>query len=285
MVLNLPIQFDLDLGEVFDRTSMGGSVAGPQHRSPAELEAKLSEDFADVTWMRGSNDEIKIQGKQQKFPETLDAARMRFCVKVQQLLQRASSKLMSLVIVTHGDAVGAVIGMVREGWKVKRLPYTSFALATRQVKVMEKGSSGLMANGEVFEHAEEWELELSEGVQVEEVSPCSKKRAHAEHEYALRQVHALEDGEMLHQTSYFGHDDTTRDESEDAFGMGEDGDSEESEASQDHAVGRIMRRTTECRFMEILNNLGVKRVDAPRPARQASFSVHLTNEQDGRLEN
>ena len=51
-VLKLPIQFDLDLGEVFDRASLVGNVEGPQHRGPGELEAQLKKDFPDVKTVR-----------------------------------------------------------------------------------------------------------------------------------------------------------------------------------------------------------------------------------------
>lgn len=113
-VLKCPIQFDLDLGEVFDGSSMVGKVTGPQHRSADELEALLKPDFPDVVWMRGKNRKIQIEGKQQKWPECLDTARMRFCFKVKQSLQVAASRLVSILVVTHGDAVGAVLGMMKK---------------------------------------------------------------------------------------------------------------------------------------------------------------------------
>ena len=76
-VLKVPIQFDLDLGEVFDRASMVGNVEGPQHRGPAELELQLKKDFPDVVFIRSSSEametagEINIAGNQQTFPEDL----------------------------------------------------------------------------------------------------------------------------------------------------------------------------------------------------------------------
>merc|ERR1712098_623989 len=102
----IPIHFDLDLGEVFDNDSMRGDIAGKmQHRHPAELKRQLLVDFPEVEYVCDENGLPKIEGELQHFPEPFQGVRMRFCYKVKKLLQRAASELMSIVIVTHGDAV------------------------------------------------------------------------------------------------------------------------------------------------------------------------------------
>lgn len=186
--LQLPVQFDLDLGEVFDRDCMGPNAKGPQHRNPDDLEAELKPDFPDVAWIRDENNAIKIEGRQQEFPESLDDARMRFVFKVQQLVQKAASELMSLVIVTHGDALGAVLGMIRYDWKIQRVPYASYAVASRQVAVLDKGSLELKTEEPVYEQPEQWNLQLSEGVEVTEVNSCSKKRASLLQKHQLKKI-------------------------------------------------------------------------------------------------
>jgi hypothetical protein len=165
-----------------------GKVAGPQHRSPQELELLLRRDFPDVDYIQDSDKRIQIEGKQQVFPESLDAARMRFCFKVQQSLQRAASKLMSILVVTHGDAVGCVLGMMQKDWTIKHVGYAAFALASRQVVVLEKGSMDVKSDEPVYEH--EWDLQVCEGLKYEEVHPFSRKRAHAMREYEIRKMKA-----------------------------------------------------------------------------------------------
>lgn len=187
-ILKCPIQLDLDFGEVFDRSSMVGKITGPQHRDPEELEALLKADFPDVVYIRALDQKIKIEGTQQTFPESLDAARMRFCFKTQQVLQQAASKLMSTVVVTHGDALGAVIGMMQKDWKIKHVPYASFALASRQVMVLEKGSMETKSDEPVFDH--KWDIEVSEGLEYEEVHPASRKRAYAVRQHEIKKMRA-----------------------------------------------------------------------------------------------
>jgi hypothetical protein len=186
--MKLPIQFDLDLGEVFDKDCMGPYVRGPQHRDAAELEAQLSHQFPDVNFIRDSGHTVSIEGRQQVFPESLEDARMRFIFKVQQLLQRAAAEHMSLIIVTHGDAVGAVISMMRYDWKVQRVNYAGYAIASRRVPMLERRSAAIKLEETVYEDPEQWELVLSGGIEVAEVHACSKKRAFALHKYELKKV-------------------------------------------------------------------------------------------------
>jgi broad specificity phosphatase PhoE len=137
-VLDLPIHFDLDLGEIFDNESMPGDINGkPQHRPPGELEAYLSPTFPDVKYHRHEG-EIKIEGKLQQFPEAFKLARMRYCYKVKKLLQKATSELMSIIIVTHGDAVAAVTTLLREQWQLMKVPYTAYVFCTREVPVFDR---------------------------------------------------------------------------------------------------------------------------------------------------
>lgn len=187
-VLKCPIKFDLDFGEVFDRSSMVGDAVGAQHRDPEKLESLLLKDFPDVAWVRGDNGKIEIEGTQQTFPESLDAARMRFCFKARQALQLAASKLMSVVIVTHGDALGAVVGMMQKDWKIKHVPYASFAIASRQVMVLEKGSMDIQSDQPVYDH--EWDMELSAGFEYEEFHPLQRKRIYALRERELKKMKA-----------------------------------------------------------------------------------------------
>jgi broad specificity phosphatase PhoE len=193
-VLNLPVHFDVDLGEVFDDVSMrGGNLQGkPQYRCPMELEAQLKPDFPDVTWIRDSDDIIKVEGKLQNFPEPFDGARMRFCYKTKKLVQKAAAELMSIVIVTHGDGVAAVVGLLREEWQITSVPYTAYALCSRRVKVLKLGSEKVIDNEPVYQTPKDWTLKLSPGFGFHHLRDrCSKRDAHMKHLYEMNQMNAL----------------------------------------------------------------------------------------------
>jgi len=198
--LNVPVHFDLDLGEIFDVISMGHHCSHKaQHRSPEVLEEKLKPDFPDIEYVRDEQGLIKIEGKLQRFPEPFDGARIRFCYKVKKLVQQAAAELSSIVIVTHGDAVASVVGMLKESWIMKSIPYTAYAIGDRQVRVMKAKSKVLLTEEPVYVHPEQWKLQLDPG--ITHIS-CSRKEMvlkHAEHEKELQAIKKKEG--MLH-TAY-----------------------------------------------------------------------------------
>lgn len=191
-VLNVPVHFDLDMGEVFDDVSMHNVVPGEtQHRPPLVLEATLAKDFPDVTWIRDENMAIKVEGKLQQYPEDFDSARMRFCYKSKKLLQEAASELLSIVIVTHGDALSSVVGMLREDWKIDEVPYTAYAICSRQVDVMNLGCDEIKRHEPVYVNPEEWNITLSKDFRMTEIRNSRKKAlAHAKHEKELVQMNS-----------------------------------------------------------------------------------------------
>jgi len=190
-ILQIPIHFDLDLGEVFDAESMTGDIAGKtQHREPKELKSQLRKDFPHVEYISDDTDNFVVEGKLQHFPEPFAGARMRFCYKVKKLLQRAAAELMSVVIVTHGDALAAVVGLMREAWSIKAVPYTAYAIASRKVKVMES-SGHVMKEEPVYVDPKSWTLTLSKGFDFSEVrSEKKKQQMHREHDQEMKQMNA-----------------------------------------------------------------------------------------------
>lgn len=192
-VLELPIHFDLDIGEVFDGVSMRGVVPGrPQHRSPLDLELQLKPDFPDVVWIRDdATQAIKVEGKLQDYPEDFDAARMRYCYKVKKLVQTAAKELMSIVIVTHGDALAAVVGLLREDREIEDVPYTAYAIASREVKVMDRGANTLLCEEGVYTNPLDWKLTMSPGFTTSTIHGHLKLvEAHQRHEEELKQMNA-----------------------------------------------------------------------------------------------
>merc|ERR1712187_915168 len=94
----------------------------------------------------------------------------------------------SIVIVTHGDAVGAIVGMLRYDWKVQNVPYAAYAVASRRVPVLDRGSDAIKLDELVYEQPEQWALDLRGGIEVTEVHACSKKRAQALHKHELKKI-------------------------------------------------------------------------------------------------
>jgi len=181
--LNVPVHFDLDLGEVFDDISMMGDCRGKQqHRPPDVLEGELKGDFPDVEYIRDHHGKIKVEGKLQRFPEPFEGARMRYCFKVQRLIQQATKELSSIVIVTHGDAVASVVGMLKESWIIKNIPYTSYVIGSRHVRIMKSGAKERLPEEPVYSHPEQWTLVLDPGLVHVDCRKEDLAKAHQVHE-------------------------------------------------------------------------------------------------------
>merc|ERR1740138_1322975 len=98
---------------------------------------------------------------------------------------------MDIVIVTHGDGVGAVVGMLREGWAVSKVDYTAFAVASRKVKVLKKGSEDIINEEYVYKNPDEWDLKLGKGLVAKPIkNKAEQAKAHKIHEEEMREMNA-----------------------------------------------------------------------------------------------
>jgi len=138
--LRLPVHFDLDLGEVFDFDEPG--PLGPQHRPPEVLAEELESMYPDVELRRGADGKLVIRGAQQKHPETLLHARLRFAFKVQEAVRAASSSMMNIIVVTHADAVASIASFMNLELVVTAVPMAAFVTGQRGVGL----SSGTWKN-------------------------------------------------------------------------------------------------------------------------------------------
>lgn len=190
--LGVPVHFDLDLGEVFDEESMGHGCKGKaQHREPAVLKGKLKEEFPNVEYVCDDHENIIIEGNQQHWPEPFAGARMRFCYKTKKLVQKSAAEMMSMVIVTHGDGVAAVVGLLRETWSIRNVPYTAYAVCSRKVKVMEEHGNKVLEQP-VYADPGQWELTLGKGLTYNEVKAARKiKQMHKEHEQEMKEMNQM----------------------------------------------------------------------------------------------
>lgn len=175
--LNIPVHFDLDLGEVFDFRVPGD--VGPQHRPQEVLAQELESRYPTVRLRRDEQGKIIIRGVQQKHPEKLTRARLRFCFKVQHIVQTATSKLMNVLVVTHADALAAVVSFMQPSWNFSFIPMAAYAIAERKVKVMseKKGKEFTgIPRQPVFGSTWRWEVQLSDRIVVDKKATLVSQR-------------------------------------------------------------------------------------------------------------
>lgn len=162
--LRLPVRLDQDLGEVFDEELSADGTQ--QNRTTEELDAYLKRDFPDVEYLRDEEGQLQIRGTLPRHPEALRTARLRFCHKVQLLVQRASAMLSSIIVVTHADALAASVSLLRPSWCLTYIPPAAYYIATRMVRVMDKRSANIYNSEPMYTNVEQWSLEVAPGLRV-----------------------------------------------------------------------------------------------------------------------
>jgi broad specificity phosphatase PhoE len=196
--LNLKIHFDLDLGEIFDDVAMKGHVDGiRQHRPPLELEKILAERFPTVKFHKNEQNLIQISGKPQVYPEKISVARMRYVVKIDKLLKRAAGDRVSIIIVTHGDAVSALLGMMLENEIVTKVPFCGYAMGHRKVKIPRGADSKVKTDLiPTFEPRSQWTL-----IRHPQIETSQASQSHLDkRDKSLKQI--VDDNEVLRGNSF-----------------------------------------------------------------------------------
>jgi len=189
-VLAIPVQFDRDLGEVA-HAGLSDDDRTLKIRDSDELKAALEADFPHVEYIKDETGSLRIRGKQPQPPEPLDRARLRFCFKVQELARQAALKLSSIIIVTHGDSVAAVASLLNPDWEMRKIPYTGYLLASRQVKVFDKNANTELLREPVYGDSVQWTLDLGPGFD------CLKDGRYAERNVGIRQRLAQAANELM----------------------------------------------------------------------------------------
>jgi len=194
--LRLPVHFDLDLGEVFDFDEPG--PLGPQHRPPEVLAEELESMYPDVELRRGADGKLVIRGAQQKHPETLLHARLRFAFKVQEAVRAASSSMMNIIVVTHADAVASIASFMNLELVVTAVPMAAFVTGQRGVGLSSGTWKNLIdtAKEPVFGRFQQWNVELSTGIVAKKEPHIAQKK-----QEDLRQMRRLRFKELLDPVS------------------------------------------------------------------------------------
>lgn len=171
-----------------------------QHRSPQELDACLRNHFSlnKIMFKRSlETDELKIAGKLPEFPEPLDGARIRFCWKVNKIVRKSAGELSSPIIVTHGDAVSAVLGMLhKENEQVVKVPFCGYVIGERKVKVMKKDGESVFKQQDMFGSPEQWQLIPDPKIEFRKLGEADTNDQHSRRNINLKRLSNWSTGSM-----------------------------------------------------------------------------------------
>jgi len=174
-VLNIPIVFDRELGEVCGEAFR--DAEGKHHRSPGELAELLEHDFPDVEFAMNGRGGLQMLGRDPSFPETLVEAMKRFAFKAQTIIRAAGTQLRSVIIVTHGDAVASISSLMQMAWCLVDIPPSAFFIADRSLEVMRSSSRRRLREGTVYGgRAPSWSVMLSEHIKCDIKEEAVQKR-------------------------------------------------------------------------------------------------------------
>lgn len=134
-LLKLPVIVDQELGEVWGREM-------PQEPNPFRLGKELRE-LIESLGIKDANptvdDGLKLFGKPGKWPESLDAAKTRYLVRIETYIEESLNSEKNYILVTHADAVAAALQMFERGnADVQNLDFCARLIAKRSYTAEEK---------------------------------------------------------------------------------------------------------------------------------------------------
>merc|ERR1712228_978237 len=63
----------------------------------------------------GPGEGYKVFGKKPRWPETLEDAKQRYCVRIENYIEQSQKHQRNFILVTHADAVAAVLAVFQRG--------------------------------------------------------------------------------------------------------------------------------------------------------------------------
>eukprot|EP00913_Durusdinium_trenchii_P031783 g29767.t1 len=123
---NVKMLIDLSLGEVY----------GPSVMGEAEPRSHLRAFSAEYCRANQINVVRRVVGEAPAWPETLQDARRRFALRFLQYLQRGVTAKRNFLIVTHGDCIGSVMGIMpdQQDVMVEKVDYGAMILGSSQAQ-------------------------------------------------------------------------------------------------------------------------------------------------------
>lgn len=128
-VLNLPVVIDQEIGEVFD-------TAMPKEpnpfRSPTELREMCKALGLNVVNPVLDDGGFKLFGKPPVWPETLEDAKRRYVIRIENYIQQSADTRQNFVLVTHADAVAAALQLFERGFAdIESMEFCARLIASR----------------------------------------------------------------------------------------------------------------------------------------------------------
>lgn len=155
--LELPLAVDNSLGEIYGPRTMGGTRDGgpPERRSPSEVFGVVGESASEVELVKCRSG--GLFGQPPQWPESLEAARLRFISRTECFLSRSAKMRRNFILVSHGDAVAIVLQLllrVREaampGEVVDFVDYCGYLCADRDLSNADADLLGSMVGPEAL---------------------------------------------------------------------------------------------------------------------------------------
>lgn len=125
-VLNLPLVFDVEFGEVFDQVYMPRGNGSIQFRPIDETLAILKQEYPTV--------EVAVKkqfGEQPHWPEDFGDAQVRFLERFETTVVKAVERLQSPIIVSHGDAVMILLALLCPRVELTKIDYCGWFVGWR----------------------------------------------------------------------------------------------------------------------------------------------------------
>eukprot|EP00747_Dinoflagellata_sp_TGD_P200809 gnl/TRDRNA2_/TRDRNA2_74238_c0_seq1.p1 gnl/TRDRNA2_/TRDRNA2_74238_c0~~gnl/TRDRNA2_/TRDRNA2_74238_c0_seq1.p1 ORF type:complete len:388 (-),score=54.97 gnl/TRDRNA2_/TRDRNA2_74238_c0_seq1:69-1193(-) len=172
--LKIPMCLDLDLGEMFDDRYMPENTEGkPMHRSNKELSEILSGDYPDVAVAQTAKHELDITGHQPPWPEPSIHSRLRFVSRFEQIAEHATKNLISVIIVTHADALSSIAQLALPSSQSLRpgIPYAAYLTMRREVAVATAANPTVrLSDTNALDRSswigEGWDVEAGNGAEI-----------------------------------------------------------------------------------------------------------------------
>lgn len=132
-VLQLPMVFDVEFGEVFDEVYMPNAGGKVQHRPAEQLIQIMEKEYPGV--------EVAVKsvfGKQPFWPESFSDAQVRFLERFETTCVKAVERMASPIIVTHGDAVMILLALLCPRFELNKIDYCGFFVGWRDTEKPDK---------------------------------------------------------------------------------------------------------------------------------------------------
>jgi len=129
--LKIPTMIDQEMGEVWGKDMRGDP---PPWRTDIDLQNLVDSLKLTVLNERLKSGGIKCYGKLPDHPETLEAAKARYTVRIEEYIEQSAETKQNFILVTHADAIAASLTMFERGSAdIRDMDFCARVIAQRDV--------------------------------------------------------------------------------------------------------------------------------------------------------